>query len=347
MAGKWTSPIHANVGVFDLLISSSDPTAMRICSYALACCLLIISATAISSPAAIDPADEAAGVIRRTFGNAALAHLTLEVMPAKGDTDLFEYESTGGNLHVRGSSPVAIASGFYQYVRRYELGIDSWTGSRLDLSKPWPDAPLTQIQTPYALRYYFNVVTFGYTTPYWDWARWEKEIDWMALHGINMPLSLNATEAIATRVWKQLGLTQAEIDEYYTGPGHLPWQRMGNMANLDGPLSDAWHNGQIALEHQILDRERGLGMHPIAQGFSGFVPRALKRLYPDVTLTQMKWSGFRQDVQHANILSPDAPCFADIGQRTVSEWEREFGKAEYFLPTALTRCSCRPKMHRR
>ncbi len=26
--------------------------------------------------------------------------------------------------------------------------------------------------------------------PYWDWERWEKEIDWMAVHGINMPLAL-------------------------------------------------------------------------------------------------------------------------------------------------------------
>ena len=24
---------------------------------------------------------------------------------------------------------------------------------------------------------------------WWDWARWERELDWMALHGINLPLA--------------------------------------------------------------------------------------------------------------------------------------------------------------
>jgi len=58
------------------------------------------------------------------------------------------------------------------------------------------------------------VVTFGYTTPYWDWARWEKELDWMALHGINMPLATVASEAIAERVWLKLGLSKSEIRDF-------------------------------------------------------------------------------------------------------------------------------------
>ena len=34
-----------------------------------------------------------------------------------------------------------------------------------------------------------NVCTFGYSYAHWDWKRWEREIDWMALNGINMPLA--------------------------------------------------------------------------------------------------------------------------------------------------------------
>lgn len=36
-----------------------------------------------------------------------------------------------------------------------------------------------------------NVCTFGYSYVHWDWSRWEREIDWMALNGINMPLAFN------------------------------------------------------------------------------------------------------------------------------------------------------------
>ena len=29
----------------------------------------------------------------------------------------------------------------------------------------------------------------SYSMAYWDWNRWEAEIDWMALQGINLPLA--------------------------------------------------------------------------------------------------------------------------------------------------------------
>lgn len=45
-------------------------------------------------------------------------------------------------------------------------------------------------------RYNMNVCTFGYSYAHWDWKRWEREIDWMALNGINMPLAFVGYELI-------------------------------------------------------------------------------------------------------------------------------------------------------
>ena len=72
-------------------------------------------------------------------------------------------------------------------------------------------------------RYYQNVCTVGYSSVWWAWPRWEREIDWMALHGINLPLALTGQEAIWRRVYLELGLTPAEIDQHFTGPAFLPW----------------------------------------------------------------------------------------------------------------------------
>jgi hypothetical protein len=36
---------------------------------------------------------------------------------------------------------------------------------------------------------------------WWDWERWEKEIDWMALHGINLPLAFTGQETIWQKVF--------------------------------------------------------------------------------------------------------------------------------------------------
>ncbi|MFR3852609.1 MAG: alpha-N-acetylglucosaminidase TIM-barrel domain-containing protein [Odoribacter splanchnicus] len=35
-----------------------------------------------------------------------------------------------------------------------------------------------------------------------------------------------------------------------------------------------------------------LGMKPICPAFAGFVPLALKRLYPDVKIIETTWAGF-------------------------------------------------------
>lgn len=45
-----------------------------------------------------------------------------------------------------------------------------------------------------------NVVTFGYTSQWWEWQRWEQFVDWLALHGVNLPLLPLAHEAVLIRV---------------------------------------------------------------------------------------------------------------------------------------------------
>ncbi len=52
----------------------------------------------------------------------------------------------------------------------------------------------------------------------------------MALHGINLPLAFTGQELVWTEVWKAFGLTDAEIEEFYTGPAFLAWNRYHNHA---------------------------------------------------------------------------------------------------------------------
>lgn len=239
-----------------------------------------------------------------------------------------------GTLQITGNTPVALCRGFYDYVRSHGYGINAWSGSRLQLpANLQPEAAKT-ITSPYKHHYYYNVVTYGYTTPYWDWARWEQEIDWMALHGMDMPLALVANEAISARVWKKLGLTDEEIQQYFVGPAHLPWMRMGNISGVDSPMPASWHKDQIALQHKILDRMRSLGMKPICPGFAGFLPPEIKRIYPEANVVQSEWAGF-----HNWMLMADDPLFPKIGKMFVEEWEKEFGKCEYYIADSFNEMS--------
>jgi alpha-N-acetylglucosaminidase len=181
-------------------------------------------------------------------------------------------------LTVRGSSEVAPCRGVYDYLRANNMGTVGWAGPRLRLTEAWPNAALTRGETPFKIRHCYNVCTAGYTFPYWTWQRWEQELDWLAMHGYNMIMAPVATEAVATKVWKSLGLTQEEIDDFYTGPAHLPWQRMGNIQNVGGTLPPSWHHDQIAMQKKMLARMRELGIEPIVQGFAGFVPKGIALL---------------------------------------------------------------------
>lgn len=65
--------------------------------------------------------------------------------------------------------------------------------------------------------------TVSYSFVWWNWTRWEREIDWMAMNGINLPLAFTGQEAIWQKVYLRIGLTQQEIDQHFGGPAFLAW----------------------------------------------------------------------------------------------------------------------------
>ncbi|TZF83168.1 alpha-N-acetylglucosaminidase [Pedobacter sp. BS3] len=273
--------------------------------------------------------EPARGVIKRLIGPRA-DDIKLAVIPSASGYDTFEIEAASNTLTIKGNSPVAICSGFYTYLKKGCNGMVSWSGNHIPDLSVWPDYKKERVTSPYQYRYFLNVVTYGYTMPYWTWERWQKEIDWMALHGINMPLALVAHEAIALRVWQKLGLKKDDVNRFFTGPAYLPWHRMGNINSWSGPLTDAWHNDQLKLEHQILNRMKELDFSPIVPAFAGFVPLEFREKYPDVKLSELSWGGFPKE-NHAFVLSPDSPWFKKIGQLFIQEWEKEFGKCKFYL----------------
>lgn len=288
--------------------------------------LAVLLGAMFSPASAREKTDPAMDIIRR-FTDGRCRNIELRLSD-EGSGEWFETSILkNGRLLIVGSSNVALCRGFYEFVKDNGLGMYSWNGKRFDAPRSWRGLKTKKVTSPVDLHYYMNVCTFGYSAPYWDWERWEQEIDWMALHGINMPLALVANEAISARVWKQLGMTDREISEYFVGPAHLPWMRMGNISHHDGPLSEAWHKGQVALQHKILERMRELGMKPICPAFAGFVPRTIKRLYPDLKLAETLWGERFKNW----MIDPKDPLFFQIGKMFIEEWEREFGKGKYYL----------------
>ena len=65
--------------------------------------------------------------------------------------------------------------------------------------------------------------TYSYSYVWWDWTRWQHEIDWMAMNGINLVYAQTAAEFSWIQVFADLGFDKQEIDDFFSGPAFLAW----------------------------------------------------------------------------------------------------------------------------
>eukprot|EP00058_Branchiostoma_floridae_P020458 XP_002605948.1 hypothetical protein BRAFLDRAFT_132235 [Branchiostoma floridae] len=171
--------------------------------------------------------------------------------------EAFQLDTVGSKIVIRGTTGVAAAHGFNHYLKYYARCQVSWTVQQVHLPGVLPPVtPAVTIVTVNRYRYYQNVCTVSYSFVWWDWSRWERHLDWMALSGINLPLAFNGQEAIWQKVYLSLGFTQKDLDEHFGGPAFLAWARMGNIRGWGGPLPQSWHQNQLELQHKILARMR-------------------------------------------------------------------------------------------
>eukprot|EP00760_Papus_ankaliazontas_P008822 PhM_4_TR13934/c0_g1_i1/m.43672/K01205/NAGLU; alpha-N-acetylglucosaminidase len=236
------------------------------------------------------------------------------------------YAVVSGILHLAGPDPVTVSRALYDYLKNVHNGIYLWgensTGVQLNITVPLSDVPEVAVATPFEYRYALNVCTFGYSAAFWDWPRWEWEIDWMALHGVNTPLAFSGQEYVWAIMWLHLGATEAELQTWFSGPAFLPWQRMGNMGQWNGPLSEPYRRTQYDLQVRILKRMRSFGMTPVLPCFSGHVPAAIQRLYPNASVTPSQaWNGFNPTY----LLEPTDPLFVELGAKFLSEYRTQYG----------------------
>lgn len=243
------------------------------------------------------------------------------------DTDFFELDQKGNKIVVRGNTYVNIASGLNWYLKYY-AGIHlSWNNMTAELPASLP--PVTKPErheTNLSLRYDFNYCTYSYTMAFWDWARWEKEIDWMALHGINLPLAAVGQECVWRNMLAKLGYTKEETNRFIAGPAFLAWWAMNNLEGWGGPNPDSWYTQQEALQKKILKRMREYGIEPVLPGYSGMVPHdAHQKLGLNVTEPEL-WNGFTRPA----FLMPTDERFAEIAALYYEEQEKLFGKANYY-----------------
>lgn len=241
--------------------------------------------------------------------------------------DVYEIGWQDGKLILKGNSPVSIAAALGWYLKDM-AGVNlSWCGSHRELPESLPEAVPLRHMIEQKYRVYLNYCTVNYSASWWDWERWEKEIDYMALNGVNMPLCSVGIEAVWYDVLLEMGMEEDDIRQFLCGPAFSAWQWMTNIEGFAGPMPKSWIDSHLILGQKIMERVLELGMMPIQQGFSGYIPKKMAQLYPDSRIQRKKiWWGVSDSAQ----LDPADPLFEKMGGCFFRHMERLYGLHGYY-----------------
>ncbi|KAH8094672.1 alpha-N-acetylglucosaminidase [Cristinia sonorae] len=306
---------------------------MRAILVALTAVSAALAATTSLKPAPVSPLQGVQALVKRRIPKHA-NDFTFQLVNGTGDSFLVsDTKGHSGGVTVQCTTVSACSRGLYTYLTQIG-GVDIWwTGSRLDqlpsrlpaVGKPINGSSIV----PW--RYHFNTVTFSYTTAFWGFDKWELLLDWLALRGVNLPLAWVGNEYILIQVFKEAGLSDAEISDFLSGPAFQAWNRFGNIqGSWGGALPVQWVEDQFALQKQIVKRMVDLGMTPVLPSFTGFVPKALQSHYPNASIViGSQWSGFPTSLTNDSFLNPFDPLFTKLQTSFISKQAKAYGNISH------------------
>ena len=322
--------------------------------------MILLLATVLPVRAERNPASLVA-LAERIGGPGTAEKFTFILEPLQeSQAETFVIGREDGRVLIKGNSLSALTTGLGWFLNHHLKVNISWNS--LNEGKPGqPYADLSGMKHMEAqeetrvsdarYRYYLNYCTFGYSMTTWTWDRWQREIDWMALHGINMPLQIVGLE----EVWRKFltleenGLrkynyTDEEAKAFVPGPAFTAWWGMNNLEGWGGTApgtlnggtwdgaggvqDDAWYVRQQKLAKKILDRQRELGIHPVLPGFSGMVPvNFTEKTGVPTDANGGKWAG---GFQRPRIIDPTYEGFATIAADYYTCLKEVMGESQYY-----------------
>lgn len=252
---------------------------------------------------------------------------SFEIKIEKSEKEKYEITAVNGKVFVTASTVVAACNGIYDYLKKHCNVQLSWCGNKeiaIESLKMFEGKMIKEIPQKY--RVYMNYCTLDYTMCWWDFDRWEKEIDFMAMNGINMPLGVVGSEAIWYETLLELGFTKAEALSSVSGPAFWAWQLMTNIEGYLPPKNEKYVYERLELGRKILARYLEFGMQPIQQGFSGHVPALLKDKFPEANILMQKgWCDYPKTAQ----LDPLDPLFRRFGTVYLEKLEKLMGNYHF------------------
>ena len=298
----------------------------------LLACLLLSLAWGMQALWAIETNPTAVSQLLDRIGGAGTSDRFVTKLDASLSTngqDCFVITAESGKPCIKGNSVIAVTTGINWYLNHYAHVNLTWNNLTTDLSTVTLPVPTAEEKHDCSVdyRYYLNYCTFSYSMSTWTWDRWQKEIDWMALHGVNMPLQIVGLDVVWYRLLtEKYGYSKAEANKFIAGPCFQAWWGMNNLEGWGGPNPAWWYKRQQQLAGQILGRMRQLGMEPVLPGFCGMVPSNFTTKTGNAANNQGNWCGFTRPY----ILDPNSEVFKTMAANYYAILKEVMGTSVYY-----------------
>ncbi len=212
--------------------------------------------------------------------------------------------------------------GYGYYLRKMAKVHLSWNGDNKSVASFVLPGKSIVVPASLPFNYAYNYCTLSYTTIHWDKARWEQELDRMALAGYTHALVTSGLEKVWQNFLTKLGCPPEVIAGFIPQPSHAAWWNMGNLEGEGGPVSQTLIDSEAELGRFLVSRMRELGMEPVLQGYVGFLPSGFPRdKFEGAVLDQGHWIDYVRPV----VLVPTDSRFADVAALWYEELHKVYG----------------------
>lgn len=268
-------------------------------------------------------------LIERTTPHLA-DRFVLEHIEKVNGHDVYEIEADGNHIILRASSDSALAAGYYRYLRDFCDMDLSPCGNTEVYASGEPRTPKKKIVQviPYDLRLAMDYDIYAHDAYAWDWDRWERELDFLAMQGVNAAYMPVGQEAVWYYAALDMEIKREDAMVFLSNPCYYPLQLSGKLDSYF-PMTDTnYLKAQIALGLQIVTRMREVGIEPILPAFSGHVPKYLKGYFPQSSLYFVTPYG---NFPFTYRVYPDDPLFAAVATALQKRQTGYFGTAKYYM----------------
>lgn len=198
----------------------------------------------------------------------------------ESEHDYYEIYSEVKKVVLAGNSNLSIAMAYYRYLNEFCNVLI--TSGDYDISyiatTPLPEEKITYTAKQ-KIRARTSYEMFSLEGNYWGFDRWEKEIDFMAMHGINTALQPVGFDGVLYRTLRDIGMDEKLCAEFSSGPAFLMRQLTGNVAAMNSVNSPEYLERKIYIGKKITEREKHMGITPIFPAMIPSVPFSLRKKY--------------------------------------------------------------------